>query len=112
MNPPTGMVIDHINGNGLDNRRINLRICTHKENCRYRTKLQANNTSGFHGIRRRGNGWEARINVGDGIRKYAGFSKNKEIAAKMYDEAAKKYHGEFATLNFKPIDKTYSRVSK
>jgi len=49
LNTPDTMETDHRNGDGLDNRRTNLRICTKQENCRNR-KMQSNNTSGFKGV--------------------------------------------------------------
>lgn len=99
MNPQIGMVVDHINGDGLDNRKKNLRICTTQENSRSRRFLQKNNTTGYQGVKKNKNGWESQIKV-NGKMKYLGYSKDKTKAAKIYDEAAKKYHGEFATLNF------------
>lgn len=48
---PEGVYIDHINGNTLDNRKENLRICTDGENVSNRTKLGTNNTSGILGVR-------------------------------------------------------------
>lgn len=97
---PKGMVVDHKNGDGLDNRKGNLRVCTHQENSRSRQCLQKNNTSGYQGVFKSQYGWQARIRI-NGEDTYLGFSKNKVLMAKLYDEAAKKYHRDFATLNFK-----------
>lgn len=92
--------VDHINGNGLDNRKINLRICTHAQNSRNQ-RMAKNNKSGYKGVtwRARDNLWRATICI-NGKQIDVGMSKCKEKAARLYDEAAKKYHGEFARLNF------------
>lgn len=96
---PKGYEIDHINGNGLDNRRKNLRICTHQENTWNSRKNP--NSSGFHGVcwKKREQLWVAQITKS--YKKiWLGLFKNKIDAAKAYDEAAKKLHGKFAQLNF------------
>jgi hypothetical protein len=91
--------IDHINGNKLDNRKENLRICTISQNTMNRP-IQKNNTSGFKGVSHcgRGKSWRAYIKL---MQKYIhiGYFKSKIEAAKAYNEAAKKYFGEFAQLN-------------
>lgn len=50
MNAPQGKVVDHINGDTLDNRKSNLRIISHQDNIENRTKLNKNNKSGFRGV--------------------------------------------------------------
>ena len=89
------LVVDHINGNILDNRRANLRICTNTQNAR-NCKLSKNNTSGYPGVRMTSHGrYNARITFnrkGIHIGNYATF----EEAVKARKEAEKKYFGEFA----------------
>lgn len=88
--------VDHINGNPLDNRRANLRICTRSQNGMNRGK-QANNTSGFKGViwRPKERKWAARIGV-DGKKIDLGYFQTKAEAAAAYDAASKRVHGEFA----------------
>lgn len=91
---------DHIDGDGLNNCRSNLRICTRGQNQRNRGKL-AHSKWPFKGIskRRAGGSWLAKINVA-GKRIRLGMFPTAEMAARAYDEAATKFHGEFARLNF------------
>ncbi len=93
MDCPDGMDVDHINGDGLDNRRENLRIVTRSQNLRNR-KTFKNSKSGFKGvIFNPVNGkWKAIINLGT-------FDTSEE-AAKAYDEAIKKLFGPLAKPNF------------
>lgn len=102
MNAPSHLEVDHINGNGLDNRRGNLRLCTRRENGRNR-KLSGINTSGFHGVHfskdgKRQKRWTTTIRTSRG-KKYIGRFHTKEEAALAYNKAAKKYHKKYATLN-------------
>lgn len=90
--------VDHINGDGLDNRRANLRICTPSQNSMNRNK-QSNNKSGYKGVRKMGNGWQAKIGVCRKVICIGTFS-TPEAAAHAYDDAARKYHGAFAKTNF------------
>ena len=55
-----GQIVDHINGNGLDNRMDNLRICTHSQNS-YNKKTPSTNKTGFKGVCKRGDKWRATI---------------------------------------------------
>ena len=96
-------VCDHINHNGLDNRKSNLRVCTNKENQKNRLSKK-NSTSKYLGVSLSDNKWVSGISV-NGKRKHLGtFDNTKDgeiLAAISYDFAAIKYHGEFANLNFK-----------
>lgn len=95
--------VDHKNGNGLDNRKENLRISTNRDNCRNRGK-QKNNTSGYKGVTliKGTNSFRALLAIRVGAKRKVVFSKQfkcKEKAAKAWNEAARKYHGEFAYQN-------------
>jgi len=90
-----GMEVDHINGNPLDNRKGNLRLCTHAENLR-NTKLRVSNKCGFKGVSfdaRRGM-WRSRVTV-DGAEVWLGYFDSAKDAHAAYCAAAKKLHGEF-----------------
>lgn len=100
MNPPAGMVSDHINGDSLDNRKINLRLCTPLENSFNRSKNSLN-TSGYKGVNLNKRLGKWRATVGGGSNKtHLGYFENIEEAAHVYDEAAKQRYGVFARLNF------------
>ena len=90
--------VDHINGDGLDNRRSNLRLATHAQNMRNRRE-QTNNSSGFRGVSRHNRRWRASISVGNKDR-HLGYYDDPIEAARAYDAAALELSGEFARLNF------------
>ena len=95
----TNLVIDHINGNGLDNRRANLRLATVAQNA-WNSKKR-NSRSGYKGVWFAADKglWRAAI-VYHGRRIHIGYFKDKIAAAKAYDAAARKYYGDFAKPNF------------
>ena len=96
---PEGYVIDHINGCGLDNRRANLRLASVAQNAWNSGKR--NPGSGYKGVwfACDKNLWRAAI-VCHGKRIHLGYFNDKCEAARAYDIAAKKYHKDFAALNF------------
>jgi hypothetical protein len=95
------ILIDHINHNGLDNRKANLRLATPAQNSRNRRPV-GRGSSQYKGVsyRKTDGVFIADIRAGR-KRIYLGCFKREIEAAKAYDTAAKKYHGEFASLNFK-----------
>lgn len=101
LNASDGVEIDHINGDGLDNRRSNLRLCAHAENLKGQ-KLRRDNKTGFKGVwfnkRARGNPYTAYIKI-DYKQIHLGCYKTAKIAARIYDLAALKHHGDFALTN-------------
>lgn len=99
MAPLPGFDVDHINGNRLDNRRENLRICTHQQNL-FNSKLSAANKSGYRGVSWDTNNrrWVVQIRL-NGKPYYIGAFRDKHEAARAYNEHALKFRGEFAVLN-------------
>jgi len=100
---PASMFVDHINHNGLDNRNANLRPATRAQNARNRRKgRKIGSHSNYKGLTwyKNEKRWAVRIMV-DRSSKFIGYFDNEIAAAKAYDKAAMKYHGEFAALNFK-----------
>ena len=100
-----GLMVDHLNNNGLDNRRCNLRLANGSQNQWNSRKRQALKgtavSSQYKGVnyKKAGKRWAAQIGM-YGRRKHLGYFASEELAAQAYDEAAKKYFGEFARLNF------------
>jgi hypothetical protein len=95
---PDGMFTDHINGDGLDNRRCNLRVVDKVQNGRNQ-KVTERNTSGFKGVTwdsQRGK-WRSQIVV-DHKQRYLGLYLNPEDAHAAYAKASAELHGEFGRL--------------
>ena len=101
MNPPEGFVVDHIDGNGLNNTRDNLRVVTVAENSYNRRKMIKQGTSKYKGVHRdkRTNRYRAAITFKCRVIHLGVFDKEID-AAKAYDEAAKELYREYACLNF------------
>jgi hypothetical protein len=98
--------VDHVNGNGLDCRRSNMRPATNAENQRNRHQ-QANNSSGYIGVAwdRTRQKWMAYVGH-EGKFRSAGRFSDPEAAAIARDRLACELHGEFARLNFPPNQET------
>ena len=115
INTPGGLLTDHIDHNGLNNQKHNLRTCTRSEN---QKNKRGHGTSRYLGVylqtvrevyykKKTGeyvtyenSQWSAQI-THNHKQINLGLFKIEEDAARAYDEAAKIYHGEFANLNFK-----------
>jgi hypothetical protein len=100
MGTPAGVEVDHVNNNGLDNRRMNLRKATREQN-RWNRGKTIRNHSGYKGVNwnRGAQKYRAQITVG---RKqiHLGCFDDPVEAARAYDASAREFHGEFARTNF------------
>lgn len=95
-----GVLVDHADRNPLNCRKSNLRLASPRQNCQNRTRYK-NTTSNLKGVMFRSDRgtWKAAITV-DGKRITLGTFKTREEAGAAYDDAARKYFGQFAVLNF------------
>ena len=98
---PKGMVIDHINHDGMDNRCANLRPATYSQNLCHRKKRSGVTQSKYKGIYwiKNSRKWQALITF-EKKKICLGYFRSEIDAARAYDRAAKMYHGEFASPNF------------
>ncbi|TFG49850.1 MAG: hypothetical protein E4H40_02285 [Candidatus Brocadiia bacterium] len=101
MESPKDMCVDHINGNGLDNRRANLRSVTKLQNSWNRKKHPGNYSSRFKGVSRKkcSKKWRAKIGF-KGKHIYLGLFDDEHAAARAYDAKARELYGKFASPNF------------
>lgn len=99
LRPKGKLEVDHIDGNGLDNRRKNIRLCTHQQN-EFNQQLSKRNKSGYKGVyfSKDHRKWRAQITVNNCV-KFLGFFITPEEASYAYNKAAKQQFGEFAYLN-------------
>ena len=98
---PDDLFVDHINHNGSDNRKANLRPATPADNARYARYPKINTSSKYRGVwyNKQTKKWRASIVV-NRKRKHLGYFFDEVDAGKAYDKAAKKHYKEFAILNF------------
>lgn len=109
-----GTIVDHINGNTLDNRKSNLRICNHLGNAQ-NAKKRKDNKTGYKGVTKRhlvsGDRYRAKIRI-NGKLCIIGEADAAETCARWYDVMAIKHHGEFARLNFSKEEYTTEVCNK
>ena len=96
------ILVDHINGDGLDNRKINLRICNHNENI-CNSKLRKNNTTGYKGVDIKRKKYRSRIQLNKKSIVIGSFDTAIE-AARAYDRKAIELFGKYANTNFPRSD--------
>lgn len=93
-NAPMELCVDHKDGDPLNNRRDNLRICTYQQNS-FNSSIARNNSSGKTGVKRNGNRWNARIQINKTYIHLGNFERFEDaISARI--AAEQKYFGEFA----------------
>ncbi|MHC4459950.1 MAG: AP2 domain-containing protein [Planctomycetota bacterium] len=111
-NPPVGMEVDHCDGNGLNNKKNNIRFCSHKENCQARRKRKTKTSSKYKGVSwdKERKQWMVRIMGIDGKNHWLGRYNSELDAAKAYDEAAMEMFGNFAQLNIPKPPKETDRL--
>jgi len=100
LNAPPGMQVDHINGDGLNNRRYNLRLATNRQNGASRKHKQLGTSSSFLGVywQKCAGKWRSEIKA-NGTQKHIGYFDSEIDAAFAYNEAALELHGKFASIN-------------
>lgn len=101
LNAQKGEYVDHVDGNGLNNTRENIRICTHAQNGSNRSGPQVNNTSGYLGVtKRKPDRWSAQVTHKNKVH-YLGWFDCPIKAARARDKKARELHGQFAYINIR-----------
>lgn len=97
---PDDPAVDHIDGDGLNNSRSNLRLCTSSQNSANRRRLPGGASSRYRGVtlHRKTGKWQAAIGV-ERQRIYLGLFDSERDAALAYNDAAVRHFGEFANIN-------------
>ncbi len=95
MKPPSYLQVDHKDGDGLNNQKENLRICTNQQNAG-NSRIRKDNTSGIKGVTwyKRDKKWKAQIKINN-KNKHLGYFSDKNKAKRVYIKAAKRHFGEF-----------------
>ncbi|HYE77557.1 MAG TPA: HNH endonuclease [bacterium] len=98
---PPGMVTDHIDGNGLNNQKSNLRVCTHAQNMMNQRKARTSKTSPYKGVSwcKDQEKWRVQLITGGKVYRFGRYTDPVE-AARVYDREARRMFGEYARLNF------------
>jgi hypothetical protein len=104
LDAPDGVLVDHKNGNGLDNRRSNLRLASHAQN-QFNAKKSTGFSSSYKGVNwlHKLGKWGAKITVNYRQIHLGCFTSEIE-AGRAYDDAARRYFGQYACLNFPESD--------
>lgn len=99
LNAPKGMLVDHGDGNGLNNQKYNIRICTHSQNSsnRVASRTSSSKYTGVHWDKSC-NKWRTEIRK-HGKRQFSKLFLDEKEAARCYNENAPRFHGEFAKIN-------------
>jgi hypothetical protein len=100
--PPAHLLVDHWDGDGLNNQDYNLRIATTLQN-KGNHGAVATSLTGYRGVTQVSpTRWRAKITIDDECR-HLGYASSAEAAARLYDKAARERYGDFARLNFDPL---------
>jgi hypothetical protein len=110
MGEPKGEIIDHINHNGLDNRKANLRVVTRQQNTWNKRKQRGGCGSKYKGVMwfKRSGKWQVRI-THNGKSIFIGYFDDEKAAARAYDARAAELYGDYAVLNFPKPKKAEGR---
>lgn len=98
LDAPANKMVDHVDRNGLNCQRYNMRLATNAEN-QHNAKKRTDNTSGYRGVWANKGKWIASIKI-EGKPCYLGRFNSPEEAARAYDAKARETRGEFARTNF------------